>query len=230
MDSFETSGYVVIERHIPETLIDSINNRLNELKPVRALSSDKKYAEKDKIQTELKDIAIWWSQMVMDWDEVKAIEKLISPIVLPRMTNGKWYASDIVTIETQSNFVNPHVDTPHRFPKWTEDKRLLGIQCIVSLHDIDKNSASTGLVPESQHRDFYNELCNSGYYDRWFQKRAIQPDMPKGSLLYYNCRVLHSSMPNPSNRPRHALLFNYLESDIISEVENVDNIWNSNGK
>ena len=146
MDSFETSGYVVIERHIPETLIDSINNRLNELKPVRALSSDKKYAEKDKIQTELKDIAIWWSQMVMDWDEVKAIEKLISPIVLPRMTNGKWYASDIVTIETQSNFVNPHVDTPHRFPKWTEDKRLLGIQCIVSLHDIDKNSASTGQI------------------------------------------------------------------------------------
>ena len=229
MNDFLTLGYVVLERHIPEILIDKVNDRLSELKPVRALSTDKKYAEKEKIQSELKDIAIWWSQMVMDWDEVIEIEKLISSVVLPHMQNGKWYASDIVTIESQSNFVNPHVDTPHRFSKWTEDKRLLGIQCIVSLHDIDKNSASTGLVPESQHRDFYNDMCNSGYYDKWFQKRAIQPDMPKGSLLFYNCRVLHSSMPNPSNRPRHALLFNYLESDIISEVENVDNIWNSNG-
>jgi ectoine hydroxylase-related dioxygenase (phytanoyl-CoA dioxygenase family) len=98
----------------------------------------------------------------------------------------------------------------------------------VSLTDIDKDSASTGIVPGSQKRDFYTDMCHTGYYDKWFAKNVVQPTMPKGSLLLYNCRVLHSSMPNPRPAPRNALLLNYLERDIIKEVEEVDNIWNSN--
>ena len=46
----------------------------------------------------------------------------------------------------------------------------------------------------------------------------------------YNCRLLHSSMPNPTDSKRPAILMNYLDSDIIDEVRTMDNIWGSNGE
>jgi hypothetical protein len=48
--------------------------------------------------------------------------------------------------------------------------------------------------------------------------------------LMYNCRVLHSSMPNNGQLERPALLFNYLYHSIIDEVSEIDNIWSSNDK
>jgi len=53
--------------------------------------------------------------------------------------------------------------------------------------------------------------------------------MPTGSLLFYNCRLLHSSMPNPLEVERPALLINYMNKNIIKEVAQLDNIWSSNG-
>jgi ectoine hydroxylase-related dioxygenase (phytanoyl-CoA dioxygenase family) len=219
-------GWLVKERLIPETLIDNFVDRMHELHPVRALSRDKQYAEKDKIK-DLKDISIWWSQTVMDWPEMQAIKAIIDEQVNPTLDLPTFYASDVVVIESQSNLTNPHVDTPHRFTQWNLDRRMLGVQCIVSLFDVDENNGSTGLVSESQHRDFYIDMCYSGYYDKWFSRKKTQPTMPKGSLLMYNCRVLHSSMPNLSDKPRPALLMNYLDGKIVEEVRKQDNIWNS---
>lgn len=221
-------GWLVLERVIPEELIDNFIKRMHELRPVRALSCDKQYAEKDEINN-LKDIAIWWSQTVMDWPEFQSIKSIIDEKVNPLMDQPTFYASDVVTIESNSTLINPHVDTPHRFEKWNLDRRMLGVQCIVSLFDIDENYASTGVVSESQKRDFYIDMCYSGYYDKWFKRKKTQPVMPKGSLLVYNCRVLHSSMPNTNSKSRPALLVNYLEGSVVGDVKPLDNIWNSQG-
>jgi hypothetical protein len=37
-------------------------------------------------------------------------------------------------------------------------------------------------------------------------------------------------MPNNGQIERPALLFNYLDSSIIDEVSDIDNVWTSNGK
>jgi len=202
---------------------------LSELYHVRASSSKKAYAEKEDIKN-LENISVWWSQTVHEFPETQKILKLIDPLIKTNFTNLTFYASDVVTILSGSNWVSPHVDTPHRFSKYNFDKRLLGIQCIVSLDDIDKDSASTGLVPFSQKRDFEIDKCYTGVYDRWFLENCKQHDMPKGSLLMYNCRVLHSSMPNYTDKSRPALLLNYLDKSIIDDVKKVDNVWTSNGK
>lgn len=221
------SGYLIAERYIPEKLVDAVNNKLNTLHPVRASSSGRKYAEGEQIK-DLPDIAVWWSQMVMDWPEVIEIESMISELIKPHLPEAEWYASDIVVIEGNSNWINPHVDTPHRFKSYNYDKRLLGVQAIMSFFDLDKARGVTGVVPESQKKDFNINLCYQGFYTPWFNKHCIQPALPKGSVLYYNCRVLHSSMPNSQDRPRQALLFNYLDSSIISDIRTMDNIWESN--
>jgi len=225
----EEEGYVILHGFIPSLLIADFKNRLSELYPVRASSSKKAYAEKEDIKN-LENISVWWSQTVHEFPETQKILKLIDPLIKTNFTNLTFYASDVVTILSGSNWVSPHVDTPHRFSKYNFDKRLLGIQCIVSLDDIDKDSASTGLVPFSQKRDFEIDKCYTGVYDRWFLENCKQHDMPKGSLLMYNCRVLHSSMPNYTDKSRPALLLNYLDKSIIDDVKKVDNVWTSNGK
>jgi ectoine hydroxylase-related dioxygenase (phytanoyl-CoA dioxygenase family) len=221
------SGYFLAKNFISEELIDNVVNRLDEISPVRASSSTMQYAEKEDIKN-LPDIAVWWSQTVINWPEVLEIEKLLNPLIKNYLPNAEFYSSDIVVIEKESIWLNPHIDTPHRFKKYNYDKRLLGIQCIISLTDIDKNSASTGLVPQSQLKDFNINLCYEGLYNDFFLEHSIQPNMPKGTVLLYNCRVLHSSMPNPLPKSRPALLLHYLDNDIIEDVRNIDNIWKSN--
>jgi ectoine hydroxylase-related dioxygenase (phytanoyl-CoA dioxygenase family) len=229
-DILETGeGYAVFENFIPESHITDYNKRLKDLYPVRASSSKKVYAERDNIKN-LEDISVWWSQSVNDIYEVQVIRQYIDNIINNNWPDLSFYASDTVIINAGSKWVNPHVDTPHRFSKWNYDKRLLGIQCIVSLEDTDSNNGSTGLVPFSQKRDFDINKCYAGNYDRWFTQNAKQHNMPRGSLLIYNCRVLHSSMPNNTTVDRPALLFNYLDRSIIDEVSNIDNVWASNGK
>lgn len=220
-------GYIILQNFIPNHLITNFSKRICELLPVRASSSKKVYAEREHVQ-KLEDISVWWSQTVDAFPETLAIRQLVDPLITENFSEFSHYVSDVVTISSKSTWINPHVDTPHRFTKWNYDSKLLGIQCIISLEDTDKENASTGLVPYSQKRNFDIKQCYSGYYDRWFAENAIQPEMPRGSLLFYNCRVLHSSMPNFSNHSRPALLINYLESSIINEVKQLDNVWASN--
>lgn len=221
-------GYVIIEDVITEHLLDSFTSKLDQLHPVRASSNDKTYAERGEILN-LPDIAVWWSQMVMTWPEVEEINHILMPYVKQSIPTAHWYASDTVFIEPHSKWVNPHVDTPHRFDKWNSDKNLLGIQCIVPLYDLDMHNGATGLVPGSQKKDFQIDMCYKGYYNGYYSRNYIQPTIKKGSVLMYNCRLLHSSMPNPTDSKRPAILFNYLDDAIIDELRSMDNIWGSNG-
>jgi len=222
-------GFKILPGFIPSKYIVDFKLRLKDLYPVRASSSQKIYAEGENIKN-LPDISVWWSQTVIDFPEIQTIAKLVTPIVKDVSQNLELYSSDVVCINPGSNWISAHVDTPHRFSKWNFDKRLLGIQCIITLDDTTIDEGVTGLVPFSQKRDFDINKCYAGEYDRWFLENCKQNYMSRGSLLFYNCRVLHSSMPNKSEKVRSVLLINYLDKTLINEVSKIDNIWSSNGK
>lgn len=224
----EGNGYLILEDIVPHDLLDSFNNKLNMLHPVRASSSEKMYAERSEIAY-LPDIAVWWSQLVMNWKEVEEINHIIFHVIKQCISNAHWYTSDTVFIEPHSKWVNPHVDTPNRFEKWSGNNNLLGIQCIAPLHDLDMHNGATGLVAGSQKKNFAIDMCYKGYYNGYFSRNFIQPTIRKGSVLMYNTRVLHSSMPNPTDSKRPAILFNYVDGDIVDELRTIDNIWGSNG-
>lgn len=224
----DSPGYLFFESYIAKDLIDNINSKLDTLYPIRASSSGKVYAERDKIK-DLPDVCVWWSQLVMDWPEVIAINDQLLPIIAEQLDNAVFYSSDIVTINGDSKWINPHVDTPHRFKEWNEDERLLGVQVIISLQDTTPEMGATGFVPDSHIPDWDINLCYNGAYNKYFWDYCEQRDMPKGSVLMYNCRLLHSSMPNFLPEPRPMLLLHYLNGDIVENVKKVDNIWSSNG-
>ena len=222
-------GYEILKNCIPISYIDNFLNLLDQLYPVRAISSHKIYAESEGIKN-LEDISVWWSQTVLDLPVVRNILEIVNPIISNISHTLVPYTSDVVFINAHSTFVSAHVDTPYRFKQWNFDKRLLGIQCIISLQDTDKINGVTGLVPFSQKRDFDINKCYNGEYNKWFVENCKQHDMPKGSLLFYNSRVLHSSMPNTTDKTRPALLINYIDRNIFDEVSKIDNVWTSNGK
>lgn len=219
-------GWLLKKSHINDSLIDAFYDRIDRLGPRRAIDINKNYAEGAGI-LDLGTLAIWWSQQVLDWPEFQSIEKITFDLVRNILLDPRLYAADVVTIEPGSNIINPHVDTPHRFPEWNFDRRLLALQLIIPLHDIDSKSGSTGLVDQSQLEDYPIDACYQGKYNQVFTDLVKQPKMPKGSVLCYNARLLHSSMPNPSKRPRKALLIHYCESSIIKPLRSIDNIWSS---
>jgi len=227
-DLTEGEGYLFFENVIPDELIDGINSKLDTLYPVRATSSGKRYEERENI-SKLSDISYWWSQTVMDWWEVKLINDFLITRINKELDNAVWYTSDIITINGDTKLVNPHVDTPHRFKQWNMDPRLLGVQCIVSLQDTTPEMGATGFVPNSHEPDWDIDMCYNGAYNKYFWDFHEQRHMPKGSVLMYNCRLLHSSMPNYLPEPRPMLLLNYLNGDILEDVKKIDNIWSSNG-
>ena len=219
-------GWLLEKSYINENLIDNFYARIDRLGPRRAIDINKNYAEGAGILA-LGNLAIWWSQQVLDWPEFLPIEKQTYTLVRGILSDPRLYAADVVTIEPGSDIINPHVDTPHRFPEWNFDRRLLALQLIIPLHDIDSKSGSTGLIDQSQLEDYPIEDCYQGKYNQIFMDLVKQPKMPKGSVLCYNARLLHSSMPNPSKRPRKALLIHYCESSIIKSLRSIDNIWSS---
>jgi ectoine hydroxylase-related dioxygenase (phytanoyl-CoA dioxygenase family) len=227
-------GYDQILDIVPSHLIDSINSKKDMLYPVRASTHKKQYAEGNACK-DLFGIAVWWSQITNDWHEVQQIDSIIYPEIKKHMPNATFYASDIVTINGPSRWLSPHVDTPHRFAEYNNlaselNFDLLGIQVIIPLDDLDKDTGATGLWPESHRKDWNIQDCYDGIYDNQFKDNAIQLDMPKGSILLYNTRLVHSTMPLKLSKKRSILLINYLSSDIIDNVKKLDNVWSSNGK
>jgi ectoine hydroxylase-related dioxygenase (phytanoyl-CoA dioxygenase family) len=220
------TGWILYKKFVPDSLIDDLNKQLYKLAPRRALDVNKHYAE-DKNIANLGPLAIWWSQQVLDWPEVQAIESVVCRYIETVLPGAKLYASDVVTIQPGSTLINPHIDTPHRFPKWNFDNRLLSIQTIIPLHDIGSDSGATGLVSGSQLNDYPIDDCYQGKFDSEFLDKCEQHDMPSGSLLLYNAKLLHSSMPNPSTRARKALLIHYTNPTIYNELREVDNIWSA---
>lgn len=223
----EDEGYVILRDIIPIELIDNLAHRIPDFHPVRASSDAKEYAERDDIST-LDSIAVWWSQSVMKLPEAMAIEELIGSYIRFNFQNMRLYSSDVVFVNPNTNYINPHVDTPHRFKEFNFNHNLLGVQCIIPLAGFTIESGSTGVVPFSQKRDFDIDYCYAGKFDRWFLENCKQEPIEKGSVLLYNSRILHSSMPNRTDSIRPALLINYCDVSIIDQITHYDNIWKSN--
>ena len=227
-------GYDLAYDIIPTSLLDAVADKLDSCYPVRASTHKKQYAEAEDTK-KLHGIAVWWSQLTDEWEEVQQINDIVFPIIQSHMQGAEFYASDIVTINGPSRWVGPHVDTPHRFERYNnmasgQNVDLLGIQVIIPLETIDAESGATGLLPYSHRQDWNIQDCYDGIFDDMFKEEAVQHEMPKGSMLFYNTRLLHSTMPLRLPKKRSILLLNYLKHDIIKTVKKLDNVWSSNGK
>lgn len=227
LDQFDLQGVELLKQCVPHTLLEAVRQRLPELTATRGhLRGSNRYVSQPISGTgSLSQLwQQWWSQSVLQWPVLQQIHHLLWPRVLVHMPTAELYAADFVTVCGPSEWVNPHVDTPHRFEPFNHAPTdgVMGVQAVVALEDCDATLGATGVVLGSHRKDWQIQRCYAGDYTEYFLKNVQQYRMPAGSVLLYNSAVLHSSMPIRQHYNRTLLLINYLRSDCVSRVRQLD--------
>jgi hypothetical protein len=224
IDLFTTTSYDVFKNIVDVKLIESINEKTALLVPHRGHAMDHKYYPADKIE-ECKDLAVWWSQELSGWPEVKTMTEQLITIVGAMFDNPTSYIADIVTNEPGNTHIKPHIDSPYRFPKWWDEDELLGVQCILPLCEFSRENGGTGLLPNSHNTRWVVKDSYAGKYNEEFLAGVDQPKMVPGDALIYHPRTLHSTMPNNTDIPRRALLIHITSKEMARLLQAEDTIW-----
>jgi ectoine hydroxylase-related dioxygenase (phytanoyl-CoA dioxygenase family) len=224
LKTIKQQGYCVVKNIIDPLAIAHLNFFQNKLEPQRGHDFTAKYFPKKDL-TGLEELAIWWSQQVVDWPCVHRINQQLLYITQSWFDNNCVYVSDVITNEPGNQFVKPHIDSPYRFDEWHEEVDLLGVQCIVPLCEFNKDNGGTGLYPGSHLKNWIVKDSYKGVYTEEFLANVIQPKMNIGDVLIYNPRVLHSTMPNNTTLKRRALLTHITTKEMVKKLKLVDNIW-----
>lgn len=226
---FETSGFDVFKNLIEISIIEKINNKIHLLVPHRGHAMDHKYYPADRIH-ECKDLAVWWSQEISDWPEIKEITSKIIDTIGGLFSNPDLYIADIITNEPGNTHIKPHIDSPYRFDKWWDEDKLLGLQCILPLCDFTEENGGTGLLPNSHNTRWVVKDSYAGKYNEKFLAGVVQPKMGPGDVLIYHPRTLHSTMPNQTSQKRRALLIHITSKEMVKQLKNLDTIWQEDAR
>lgn len=169
--------------------------------------------------------ANWWSQDLTNLDFIDNAVKFYMPHISRLLDNPVLYHSDLVVTTNRHQGVRPHIDTPYRFESFSEEERLLGVQCLIPLTSFTRESGGTAFVPGSHNTQWDIKRCYRGEYNDYFMEHYEQPELKPGEMLLWHPRVLHSAMPNTSVGNRTAALLLFVEREYYDEIRVIDNIF-----
>lgn len=221
---FTEKGFDVFKNVVDKGLIEKINRKQELLVPHRGHARDHKYYPADRIG-ECKDLAVWWSQELSAWPEVREITQQLIAVIGSMFDDPDSYIADIITNEPGNTHIKPHIDSPYRFNRWWNEDELLGVQCIIPLCKFTPENGGTGLLPDSHNTRWVVKDSYAGKYNEEFLAGVVQPDMDTGDVLIYHPRTLHSTMPNQTDIPRRALLIHITSREMARLLRQEDTIW-----
>ena len=223
-ERYEQDGFLAIE-----ALVDS-----EWLERLRTVSSE--FIEKSRTLSE--------STRVFDLEsdhsaEEPRLRRLTSPVDLHETF---WeFASESVIVDVIEDLIGPDIKFHHsklnfKAPrggeevKWHQDIQFWPhtnyspLTIGVFLEDVEPGMGNVGFVPGSH----LGELFDQYHGDRWvgcISERdlgrvdvaaAVYPTGPAGSITVHNCRTVHGSAPNHSDRNRPLLLQTYAAADAFA--------------
>ena len=91
----------------------------------------------------------------------------------------------------------------------------------VFLEDVESGMGNVGFIPGSHRGPLFDQYDGERWVgciqerdlDRLDLKSAVYPTGPAGTVTLHNCRTVHGSAPNHSDRPRPLLLQTYAPAD-----------------
>lgn len=94
----------------------------------------------------------------------------------------------------------------------------------VYLEDVTEGQGEMGFIPESHSMDLFDlydgdrwvGYIQEGDIDAGRIDTAVFPTGPAGTVTVHNCRTIHGSSPNDSDRPRPLLLQTYVAADAMA--------------
>ena len=217
--------------------IDKINE-LNEfaetINPERGHTKDKKWIGWNQIKdienpkTEI-DWAYYWTEQVQHpiINEMKNTLAQYADAAFGEH-NWVWHVQDFIVLHPGMNFYRPHIDTPYRFPEFRYNQELLGLQFMVMMCDFNEHNGATGYVPGT-HKYMFDpkSIQDDKSWDTFYADNYQQYTANAGSFVAWHPRLLHSTMPNKSNKIRRALLLHAAERTTSRRLSVIDPQVNS---
>jgi len=168
---------------------------------------------------------VWWTKQppVEMW---KVVELMLQPIA-DIFFDGKpsqVHVVDTITTRPGSEKMFAHIDTPYKWEEFRNMNEVLGLQVIIPLDDFTVENGATMFWPGSHTMGFKHEdlISDVPKYNQMLLENGQQFVAHAGDALIYDGRTLHSTMPNNSDDFRSALLVNFLRSDIVLRVRELD--------
>ena len=228
------TGFTVQRDAFDIDKIKELNEFAETINPERGHTKDKKWIGWNQIKdienpkTEI-DWAYYWTEQVQHpiINEMKHTLAQYADAAFGEH-NWVWHVQDFIVLHPGMNFYRPHIDTPYRFPEFRYNQELLGLQFMVMMCDFNEHNGATGYVPGT-HKYMFDpkSIQDDKSWDTFYADNYQQYTANAGSFVAWHPRLLHSTMPNKSNKIRRALLLHAAERTTSRRLSVIDPQVNS---
>ena len=228
------TGFTVQRDAFDIDKINELNEFAETINPERGHTKDKKWIGWNQIKdienpkTEI-DWAYYWTEQVQHpiINEMKNTLAQYADAAFGEH-NWVWHVQDFIVLHPGMNFYRPHIDTPYRFPEFRYNQELLGLQFMVMMCDFNEHNGATGYVPGT-HKYMFDpkSIQDDKSWDTFYADNYQQYTANAGSFVAWHPRLLHSTMPNKSNKIRRALLLHAAEKTTSRRLSVIDPQVNS---
>ncbi len=228
------TGFTVQRDAFDIDKINELNEFAETINPERGHTKDKKWIGWNQIKdienpkTEI-DWAYYWTEQVQHpiINEMKHTLAQYADAAFGEH-NWVWHVQDFIVLHPGMNFYRPHIDTPYRFPEFRYNQELLGLQFMVMMCDFNEHNGATGYVPGT-HKYMFDpkSIQDDKSWDTFYADNYQQYTANAGSFVAWHPRLLHSTMPNKSNKIRRALLLHAAERTTSRRLSVIDPQVNS---
>jgi len=223
------TGFTVQRDAFDIDKINELNEFAETINPERGHTKDKKWIGWNQIKdienpkTEI-DWAYYWTEQVQHpiINEMKNTLAQYADAAFGEH-NWVWHVQDFIVLHPGMNFYRPHIDTPYRFPEFRYNQELLGLQFMVMMCDFNEHNGATGYVPGT-HKYMFDpkSIQDDKSWDTFYADNYQQYTANAGSFVAWHPRLLHSTMPNKSNKIRRALLLHAAEKTTSRRLSVID--------
>lgn len=224
MMSFDNDGFILIKNVFTIDFVNSLKNKVKNIKPHHGFNKNIEFL------IEIDNYDEYYQYCTDDLDDkcFHEINSIIFKHVTKYFTNAVPYGNGNVVVQNPGwSGILPHLDCPYRFKKYNYETKLIGLIAFIPLGNFSINNGSTGFVKGSHKYHFNNLKCINGHYTDFFKENFIQLEFNIGDLLIWHAKILHSGMPNFSNEPRSAIAINYVDQNILNDLQTLVNNENA---
>ena len=225
-------GYTIIPDFVDNDTVNRLRELCDSLRPSRGFVKQAwTWANHNKLPW----LYYYTVQINNDNNDVQTLKDKIHDVCNEFIGPFDYRATDFIVNYPNSESINvrPHIDTPYRFKEF-EGGHNLALQIALVIDEFTKENGGTGYVPGSHELKFEyykgDQQVNVEKISNFWEHNHRQYCAKPGTLILWDARMLHSTMPNYTDEKRRMLLINAVSQTIRDRVNELDPIWSRDAK
>ncbi|PJF19678.1 hypothetical protein PSACC_00511 [Paramicrosporidium saccamoebae] len=235
-DHFNNDGYLLIKNFLSEEQIQQLRNRAQmlaeQLKPeshpvTRFVTKNSQQRHSQYFLASGDNISFFYEAGALNDKGELVVPKERALNKIGHVFRNFTHSSSLIEIFRQLGFEHPNPRiggevVPHQDSTflYTEPNSAIGFW--FALDDCTAKNGTLSFIPGSHkvRNDAGTETCFQGSQHTFEDKRFVQLEIPKGTLVLIHGSVVHQSGPNLSEDPRNAYTFHVIEGNCQYDNQN----------